>query len=194
MIRAAAKRSGWRLASIEEDVQSAASTQCRPGLERALARCRQDSCAGIVVAKLDRLSRSLLDFASLVEDARAEGWNIVALDHGVDLNTPEGELLAGVLALVAQWERRIISARTKAALSVKRSQGVRLGRAAKFPPLEPGIPRRIRRLHAHGSTWAAIAERLNAEGGRAPAGGAWNEAAVRRAASLPSGAKRRRTS
>jgi Resolvase, N terminal domain len=49
---------------------------------------------GLIVAKLDRLSRSLLDFAALMERSRREGWALIALDLGVDTSTPQGELMA----------------------------------------------------------------------------------------------------
>lgn len=100
----------------------------RPELERALSIVRAGEAGGIIVSKLDRLSRSFLDFAYLMETARREGWNIVALDLGVDLRTPAGEVMAGVLALFAQFERRMIAQRTKDGLAEKRAQGVRLGR------------------------------------------------------------------
>ena len=68
---------------------------------------------GIVVAKLDRLSRSLKDFALLMERAQKRGWNLVACDLGIDLSSPSGEFMAGVMSSAAQWERRIIGQRTK---------------------------------------------------------------------------------
>jgi Resolvase, N terminal domain len=80
------------------------------------------------VAKLDRLSRSLRDFAELMSRAQAQRWNLVALDLGIDLSTASGEFMANVMASAAPWERRIIGQRTKDALAVQRSQGVRLGR------------------------------------------------------------------
>ena len=52
----------------------------------------------LIVATLGRLSRSLIDFAALQEQAGDEGWNLVALDLGVDLSTPSGEFLAWVMA------------------------------------------------------------------------------------------------
>jgi DNA invertase Pin-like site-specific DNA recombinase len=55
----------------------------------------------VVVAKLDRLSRSVVDAGRLLEDARKGGFNIVALDLGLDPSTPTGELVANVLAAVA---------------------------------------------------------------------------------------------
>lgn len=100
----------------------------REGLDQALEHIRAGRAGGIIVSKLDRLSRSILDFAYLMELARKEGWNIVALDLGVDLSTPAGEMLAGVLAVFAQFERRVISQRTADGLAEKRAAGVRLGR------------------------------------------------------------------
>ena len=77
----------------------------------------------MVVAKLDRLSRSVVDAGRLLEEAR-RGFNIVALDLGLDLSTPTGELVANVLAAVAQWERRMIGQRTQGeALQVKIAGG-----------------------------------------------------------------------
>jgi DNA invertase Pin-like site-specific DNA recombinase len=70
-------------------------------------------------AKLDRLSRSMIDFARLLEQARHERWNLVALDLGVDVSTPS-EFLASVMGSAAQWERRMIGQRTKEALAVRK--------------------------------------------------------------------------
>ena len=101
------ERRRWSLLRIEEDVLSG-RTLNRPGLQRVLDACRSKEAAGIVVARLDRLSRSVIDFGRLLEEARARGFNIVVLDLGLDLSTPQGELVANVIASVAQWERRVI--------------------------------------------------------------------------------------
>src|SRR5439155_27098060 len=129
-------------------------------LRAALEACRSGGVSGIVVAKLDRLSRSIVDFGHLLEEARKHDFNVVALDLGLDLSTPQGELVANVIASVAQWERRIIGQRTKEALAVKKAQGVRVGRPATLPA---NIARRIRRERAKGKSFAAISERLNAD-------------------------------
>jgi DNA invertase Pin-like site-specific DNA recombinase len=100
----------------------------REGLDNALKLVRAGQAGGIIVSKLDRLSRSLLDFAYLMATANREGWNIVALDLGLDLATPAGQMMAGILAVFAQFERDVISQRTKDGLAEKKSQGVRLGR------------------------------------------------------------------
>ncbi len=59
----------------------------------------------LVVAKFDRVSSSLLDFAELLQKSQREGWSIVALDLGLDLSTPTGRLAAGVMPSVAEWDR-----------------------------------------------------------------------------------------
>jgi DNA invertase Pin-like site-specific DNA recombinase len=163
----------------------------RPGLQAALEACRSGEVDGIVVAKLDRLSRSLVDFAGLLVEAQAKSFNVVALDLGVDLSTPAGEFLASVMASAAQWERRIIGQRTRDALAVKKAEGVRLGR----PPLPAdSLLRRLRSMRTRGVTLQAIADQLNAEGVPTLRGGSeWRPSSVR-AVLLRTGRSRKRTS
>lgn len=100
----------------------------RPQLTEALEIIARGEAGGLIVSKLDRLSRSLLDFAFLMAKAQKEGWNIIALDLGVDLSTPAGQAMAGMLAIFAEFERNVIRQRTRDALAEKREEGVRLGR------------------------------------------------------------------
>ena len=127
-IEAECARRGWVLLRIEEDAASGRSMSGRPGLARALEAVETGAAEALIVAKLDRLSRSLIDFASMMERGQRRGWALVALDLGVDTTTPQGEMMASVLAVFAQFERRLIGQRTRDALAVKRAQGVRLGR------------------------------------------------------------------
>jgi DNA invertase Pin-like site-specific DNA recombinase len=133
---------------------------------------------GIIVAKLDRLSRSLLDFARLMAKAQKEGWNLVALDLGIDLSTPAGEFMAGVMASAAQWERRIISQRTKDALVIKKSQGVRLGAPTAITPVVGGYIVKQRR---RGATLQDICDRLNKRQVSTPRDGKlWRPSSIQR--------------
>jgi DNA invertase Pin-like site-specific DNA recombinase len=177
-ITAEADRRGWNLVAMFEDAGLSGKNLNRPGLEQALAAVKSGQANAIVVAKLDRLSRSLVDFASLLADAKHHGYNIVALDLGVDLSTPAGEFLASVMASAAQWERRIISQRTRDALAVKRAQGVRLGRPRE---MSTDAIRRIHELRESGLTVAAIARQLDAEQMPTPRGGKWESHGVNRA-------------
>lgn len=165
-----AQRRSWKLEEVCEDRgASGRSVQGRAGLRRALGLVEGQLADALVVAKLDRLSRSLLDFAALMERSRRRGWALVALDLGVDTTTPSGEMLANVLAVFAQFERRLIGQRTREALAAKRARGVRLGRRPKLPH---AVCARIRAMRKHGRTLRQIAEALNrddvatAHGGR----------------------------
>jgi len=158
-IRAEAQRRGWTLVGIEEDAgASGKSLVGRAGLEAALALVEAGDAEALIVAKLDRLSRSLLDFAALMAQSQKRGWALVAMDLGVDTSSPAGEFLANVLASAAQWERRIISQRTKDALAVKRAQGVQLGRPRV---LGAAVVERIEDLRRSGLSLQAIADELN---------------------------------
>jgi DNA invertase Pin-like site-specific DNA recombinase len=168
---------GWQLLAIHEDVASGKALTNRPGLEAALEAVRRGEARGLIVAKLGRLSRSVIDAAQIIEKARREGWNLVALDLGVDFSTAAGTAMAEMTAVFAELERGLIGERTRAALAVKKAQGVRLGRP---PVLEEQLRRRIRRDRARGLTLRAIADGLNAAGVPTGHGGErWHPSTVR---------------
>jgi DNA invertase Pin-like site-specific DNA recombinase len=161
-LEAAAAQRGWNLVRIAEDAgMSAKSLSGRPALADALDAVARGDADALAVSKLDRLSRSMVDFAGLMAQATRERWALIALDLGVDTSTPEGEMLANVMASFAQFERRLIGQRTRDALAVKRSQGVRLGRRVSTPP---AILARVVAEREAGTSWQAIADGLNADG------------------------------
>lgn len=131
----------------------------RPVLLELLAALEPDDL--LVVARLDRLTRSLKDFADLLERASREGWRLVALDLGLDTSTPQGEMMASVLAAFAQYERRLISQRTKDGLAAARAAGVRLGRPQLVTARQTA---RIMDLYDRGLSLTSIAEELNERG------------------------------
>src|ERR1039458_7771069 len=157
-VKAECERRGWQLVDVIEDAGYSAKDLKRPGVQMALETLERHEASGLVVAKLDRLSRSMLDFTGIMAKAQKQGWALVALDCAVDTTTPAGEAMANVLATFAQFERRLISQRTKDALAVKRAQGVRLGRPPQLP--DP-VRDRIVTERASGRTLTAIAETLN---------------------------------
>ncbi len=157
-IQARCGASEWDLVEVCEDAGLSGRSLGRPGLERALDLVKGDAADGIVVAKVDRLSRSLLDFTSLVERSRSEGWQLVALDIGIDTSTSQGDLLANIIASFAQVERKVIGERTKDALAIKKSEGVRLGRP---PVLSDELVGRIEQMRNAGQSYRAIADALN---------------------------------
>lgn len=177
-IEAEAERRGWYLVAVYEDAGVSGKTMAgRAGLDASLLAVEQGDAQVLVVAKLDRLSRSLLDFANLMERSRRKRWALVALDLGVDTTTPAGEMVASLMATFAQYERRIIGVRTREALAVRKAEGVVLGRPRV---LSPEVVERIKRARKDGQTLAAIADELNEAGVPTAHGGAcWHRATIR---------------
>src|SRR5712691_3075185 len=96
-IAAACKRRGWQLLELVEDAGRSANDRKRPGIEQALRMLETGDPKALVAAKQDRLSRSLLDLASLIATAQTQGWALVALDCTLE-TPPAGEPIANLLA------------------------------------------------------------------------------------------------
>lgn len=165
---------GWDVV-WHEDAGLSAKSLDRPQLQAALDRLsvapKRRDVDGIVVAKLDRLSRSVVDFAGVLELARARKWALVAIDLGVDTSSPTGELVANVMMSVAQWERRVIGERTSAAMQAAKRAGRHMGRVSALPQATADRLLALRRTYTLADTAAA----LNSEGLTTATGAAWTE-------------------
>jgi DNA invertase Pin-like site-specific DNA recombinase len=151
------ERRSWPIIADHVEVASGRSTSGRPILGLAID-CARQSKAVLVVAKLDRLSRDVVDFAQMLTNAERDGFGILALDLPIDTTTAVGRFTALNIANAAELERRLIGERTKAALRAKKARGARLGR----PSALPGQLRdRVVRERAAGLTLRAIADGLN---------------------------------
>jgi DNA invertase Pin-like site-specific DNA recombinase len=176
-IAAECRRRGWKLVDTLEDRGYSAKDMKRPAVQEALRALKAGEASALVVAKLDRLSRSMIDFTALMAKAQKQSWALVALDCAVDTSTPTEEAMANMLATFAQFERRLISQRTREALAVKKASGVRLGRP---PTLPLSVVRRIQRQRARGDSFRKIASDLNKSGVATAQGGReWYAATVR---------------
>jgi DNA invertase Pin-like site-specific DNA recombinase len=169
-ILAEAQRRGWAEPELTfvEDAGYSGKDLKRPGIVAALDALRARRADTLVVSKLDRLSRSMLDFAGLMNRSTKEGWALLALDLGVDTTTPQGEMVASVMATFAQFERRLIGQRTKDALAARRAAGVRLGRPRLIPE---SVVARIVAERAAGATLRGIVHGLNRDGVPTAGGG-----------------------
>lgn len=175
-IAAHAAAKGWEVVWLSDEGLSAKSLD-RPALQDALALLKGREAEALVVSKLDRLSRSVQDFAGLLAIAKKQHWAVNALDVGVDTTTSGGELVANVMAAVAQWERRAIGERTSVALRAAQARGVKLGR----PRAVSGAAlQRLCELRAQGMSQGRIAEVLNAECVPTAHGGRWHTSTVAR--------------
>jgi DNA invertase Pin-like site-specific DNA recombinase len=113
-----AKASGYTLVEVVEDrgVSGTLHPHRRPGLVAALDAVRTGRADGIVVVKLDRLSRSTRDTLDLIERADREGWSLVSVSESLDTRTAVGRFVVGVLAGLAQMERDRLAERTTEAM------------------------------------------------------------------------------
>jgi DNA invertase Pin-like site-specific DNA recombinase len=180
-ITAEVARRGWELVKIVEDAGVSAKDLDRPGIgyiKEALYTLGMREADVLMTAKLDRLSRSTRDFSEMLDQAMYYGWKLVILDCDVDTSTPAGEMLAGMMAQVAQFERRMIGLRTREALAVKKSQGIVGGRR---PNLTADVITKAQECRAQGMTYAKIADLFNAQGIPTAQGGkAWHPATIQK--------------
>jgi site-specific DNA recombinase len=183
---------GHELVAVVEDAGVSAKSTKRPGLQRALRALRKGEAAGLLVVKLDRLTRSVRDMVDLVDRyfAVGKGSALISVGESIDTATAAGRMLLALLAVIAQWEREAIAERTREALRHKRAAGARLGAV----PLgfkrhgdafvrdegEQATLARARELRASGAGLAAIAAALTAEGRPTKRGGAWHITTVRK--------------
>jgi DNA invertase Pin-like site-specific DNA recombinase len=171
-------RRAWTLVGLLEDAgASGKKLDGRPGLAAALTSLRGRQSDVLVVAKLDRLTRSVRDFAELLVRSTKEGWSVVALDIGVDTSTQTGEAMSHVVATFAQLERRLIGQRTKEALQQAKAAGKRLGAPIA---VSPEVEARIVKRRREGMTYQGIADELSSEGIPTPRlGRIWRHATIR---------------
>jgi len=156
-----AQAKGWQVVAWCVDAGvTGASLSGRDGWTEAVALAESGEVDGIVATKIDRVSRSVADFANLVCEAKTCKWNLVVLDIGLDLSSPTGEFVATIMCAAAQLERRMIGARTKDGLAAAKAKGVRLGRPRSLPE---DVALRVAELRQQGATLAAIADQLNAD-------------------------------
>jgi DNA invertase Pin-like site-specific DNA recombinase len=177
-VREACRARGYELVGILTDAGWSGKSLDRPGIGDAIRRLEAREADALMVSKLDRLSRSLLDFATLMARARDRHWSLVALDLGVDTSTPAGEMMANVLAVFAQFERRLIGQRTAEGMAVKKAAGKHMGRPRT---VSDELVARIVAAREAGATLQAICDRLEADGVPTPRGGrAWAPTVVRK--------------
>jgi site-specific DNA recombinase len=113
------------LVDIVVDAGESARDLNRPGAERVLSMIEDRTVDVVVIAKLDRLTRSMRDLDNLLDLVERQGVALVSLGEHLDTATAAGRMLVRILGVVAQWERETIGERTRDALRVKRSRGER---------------------------------------------------------------------
>lgn len=172
-----ARRRGWDVEIVADEGLSAKSLN-RPGLLSALARLDHGEADYLLAIRLDRVSRSVADFAGLLDRAQRRGWGLVLLSPNIDTADPAGRFTANVLASAAQYERELIGQRTREGMAQRKAEGVRMGRPVE---LTPEVAARIAALRAGGLSLAKIAARLTTDGVPTARGGQeWRASSIAR--------------
>jgi putative DNA-invertase from lambdoid prophage Rac len=125
-LREFAKRRKWKIEIEITDIASGAKT--RPKREELLNLARQRKIDCVLVWRLDRFGRSLADLITTLDELNSLGVSFVSLNESLDLTTPSGKALAGMLAVFAEFERSILKERVKAGIIEARSKGIAHGR------------------------------------------------------------------
>ena len=153
-MREYAVRRGWTIALQVREVNSGAVQ--REARERLLEAARRREIDVVLVWRLDRWGRSVTDLLTTLQELEHLGVGFVSLTEALDLTTPAGRAMAGLLAVFAAFEREILQERTKAGLAHARQNGKRLGR----PATAAIHAAEIRKLYRAGVAKAEIARRL----------------------------------
>jgi DNA invertase Pin-like site-specific DNA recombinase len=179
-IRAACVRNGFESVEVVRDFESHSGSDLeRPGLVYAIEKLEAGDATCLVVASLERLTRSAAHLGTLIDRLSAGGIRLVVLDIQLDTGNPDGRLAAEALASVGTLERRNLDARTRKGLQAAR-KGRRSGRPAVAD--RPALKERIAEMRARGMTLQAIADTLNTEGVPTLRGGTeWRPSSVQAA-------------
>ncbi len=189
------------MTEIIVDGGESAKSLNRPGMARLLAMVDAGEVQAVIIAKLDRLTRSVKDLCTLLERFERRGVALVSVAESLDTSSAAGRLVLNIMTAVSQWEREAIGERTRDAMRHKRSNGERVGnipygyrlaadgRHLEEDPGEQTVLAEIRRFRREGATLRWIAAALNNSARKTRRGTAWRLESVARVLKADSLAK-----
>ncbi len=152
----------WTVVKEYVDKGISGSKEHRPALDSLLVDCQKRAIDCVVVYRYDRFARSLRQLVNALEEFRALGIDFVSLHEGVDTSTPNGRLVFGIFASIAEFERELIRDRVKSGLALAKSKGKHLGR-----PRVSVDRLQIASLRRQGRSWSEICDLLEISKGTA---------------------------
>jgi DNA invertase Pin-like site-specific DNA recombinase len=152
-----------RVLWLIEDGKSAKQGAKRPRMDRARELLATGQAGTLLATKIDRVSRSLVDFLALLQACESEGWRLVLTSMQLDTSTAMGRFVARLLAELAELEREVTSERTSEALQALKAQGAQLG-TPEHLRIPGDVRERIVGLRDQGATYQAICDQLQADG------------------------------
>lgn len=197
-LRALATVHDYELVDVIVDAAESGKSLDRPGMRRVLELADAKQVDAVLVAKLDRITRSVRDLSDLLERFSRRRVALVSASESLNTETASGRMVVRMLAVIAEWEREAIGERTRDALTAKRRRGERTSRYApigfsltKDGKLKPNAAEQkqldlIAECRDAGYPWAAIAAELARHGYKTRGGRAWTLWNVRSAYSTAS--------
>jgi site-specific DNA recombinase len=191
-IRAMATVRGDEIDEVIVDGGESAKDLNRPGVQRLLELVENEKIDAVIVAKLDRLTRSVKDLSQMLELFEKRRVALISVAESLDTSSAAGRLVITIMGAVSQWEREAIGERTRDALRHKRSQGQRVGNIAfgfqlaqdgehlEQNPTEQAAVDEIWKLRSQGHSMRRIAAVLNHRAYRTRRGTPWRLESVAR--------------
>ncbi len=187
-----AERSGVVIVSVLSDKDESASSLNRPAMSELLTHIDSGRIDAVIISKLDRLTRRIKDFMSLLQRMRkaqraggGEGIDLISSAESLDTGSATGQIVINIMDSVSQWDREVIGERTSAVLQELRAQGKSTGNpnygyeAGEGGKLieneqEQAVLHRVAELRAEGKSWAKVASTLTGAGVRTRRGTAFS--------------------
>jgi site-specific DNA recombinase len=116
---------GWDLSEVVRDAGESAKSLKRPGIAAIIQQARDGAVERVVVAKLDRLTRSIRDLSDLIDLCAKHDVALVSVGETLDTSSAAGRMVVNMLGVVGQWEREAVAERTSTALTHKRRSGAK---------------------------------------------------------------------
>lgn len=152
-LREHCKRRGWEVVGEYVDVGVSGSQDSRPELNKLVADAHRRKLDAVLVWKLDRFGRSLKHLVNALAEFESLGIAFISLKESLDLTTPAGRLMFGIISAMAEFERDLIRERVRAGIANRRAKGLRVGRKPII--LDAG---RLATMRSQGQTIREIAD------------------------------------
>ena len=195
-VTAQAERSDVTIVKILTDNDASAATLNRPAMSELLTQIDSGRIDAVIISKLDRLTRRIKDFKSLLQRMKkamradgGKGVDLISSAEFLDTGSDTGQIVINIMDSVSQWDREVIGERTSATLQNLKAQG----RTTGNPPFgyavsesgvlienerEQAILKRVTQLREQGKTWQIVADTLTAEGERTRRGTAFSKQGI----------------
>jgi DNA invertase Pin-like site-specific DNA recombinase len=145
----------WTVADRYIDSGISGSKDSRPELNRLMADAKRRKFDAVVVYRFDRFARSTRHLVNALAEFNALGIQFISMHEGIDTSTPNGRLVFGIFASIAEFERDLIRERVRSGIANRKAKGLRTGRRPANIDLD-----RLRQLRAEGKTVRDIAQAL----------------------------------